>query len=109
MSNEEKKTIEKACRTFAAKVRERTEANDHDRARVMVAEWFACEQRNRHPEQFNIFYVLSGALSAIEEEHERHGELSARASELRYMLTNELRDAARFAFPEQAEIILAAL
>ena len=108
MSNEEKKTID-LCKRYAENVRRHTAENDHDRARVLVAEWFACEQRRNHPEQFNIFCVLSGALSAIAEEHERHGDLSARAYELRHSLTNELRDAARFAFPEQAEIILAAL
>lgn len=105
MNKNEKKLVEK----FAAKVRKLTDENAHGEARAAVAEWFACEQRKRAPEQFNIFYALAGALSAINEEHERCGDLSARASELRYMLSNELRDAARFACPEQAEIILAAL
>lgn len=108
MSNEDKKTIE-ICKRYAENVRRHTAENDHDRARVLVAEWFACEQRRNHPEQFNIFCALSSAFSAIAEEHERVGELSAKASELRYSLTVELRNAARFAFPEQAEILLAAL
>jgi hypothetical protein len=108
MSNEDKKTID-LCKRYAENVRRHTAENDHDRARVLVAEWFACEQRRNHPEQFNIFCALSSAFSAIAEEHERVGELSAKASELRYSLTVELRNAARFAFPEQAEIILAAL
>ena len=90
-------------------IRKLTEENNHDHARVMVANWFAAEQRNRKPEQFNVFGVLAAAFAAIEAEHERHGSLSARAAELRYTLSAELRDAARFAYPEQAEVILAAL
>lgn len=99
----------KACEEFAAKISKMTDENDHGEARVRVAEWFYAEQRNRRPEQYNIFAPLMAGLRALAEEHERVGELSAKASELRYSLTVELRNAARFAFPEQAEIILAAL